>query len=57
MSTVPAWLQSLPEMPSVWQCFFREKMTYEGKNCDSGEEVLQDAGCPQANQAEPKSNS
>jgi hypothetical protein len=37
---IAAWGQSLPEMPSLWQWFFRGKMAYEGKNCDSGEEVL-----------------
>ena len=30
----------VPEMPSLWQCFFCGKITYEGKNCDSGSEVL-----------------
>lgn len=48
MSTVAAWNWFLPEEPPFWQWFFSGKLPYEGKICDSGSEVLQRVGCPQA---------
>ena len=40
MTMIAAWVQSLREMPKVWQSFFLRKTAYEGKSCDSREEVL-----------------
>jgi hypothetical protein len=48
MSAVAAWKWFLPEAPSLWQWFFSREMSYEGKNCDSREEVLhvaEDSAC------------
>jgi len=40
MQEAAAWNQIVREVPSFWQWFFRGKITYGGKNCDSGSEVL-----------------